>query len=131
MILEYKLSDNVLEKKDPTIFPNHLQENIILKFDKDKHLPNTKYYAHIKTTDGVKKVRIRKKNGVYSCELPPFVSHYPFFKLQVFTIIKGKKMLTNELIVPFKTSDYLGYNRTVNKIFGVRYPLCDEEDMLS
>ena len=67
MILKYNLSDNHLEKQDATLFPNHLQDNIVLEFNKSDELPNAKYYALIKTTDGVKRVRIRKKNGKYSC----------------------------------------------------------------
>ena len=127
MILEYKLSDNKLVKKDATMYPNHLQDNIILEFEKDEELPNTKYYAYIKTSDGVKKVRMRKRNGKYTCELPPFVSHYTFFKLQVLTVINKRKLLTNELIIPFNSLDYLDYNRTVNKILHTRYPLCDDD----
>ncbi len=127
MILKYNLSDNRLEKKDATLFPNHLQDNIVLEFDKNEGLPNTKYYAYIKTSDAVKKVRIKKKNGVYSCELPPFVSHYSFFKLQVVSVIDNRKLVTNELIIPFRTLDYLDYNRSMNKVLNRGYPLCDND----
>lgn len=127
MILEYKITDNKLVKKDATMYPNHLQDNITLEFEKEEELPNTKYYAYIKTTDGVKKIRLRKKNGKYTCELPNFVSNYTFFKLQVLSIINNKKFLTNELIIPFNTPDFLDYNRTINKIFKRKYPLCDDD----
>ena len=127
MILKYNLSDNLLEKKDPTDFPNHLQDNIVLEFDKDEELPNTKYYAHIRTPDAVKKVRIRKRNGKYICDLPPFVSHNTFFKLQIMSLVDEKRFVSNELIIPFKTIDYLGYNRETHKMFHPRYPYCDDE----
>lgn len=130
MILKYNLSDNRLEKKDPTDFPNHLQDNIVLEFNKSDELPNTKYYAYIKTSDAVKKVRIKKKNGVYSCELPPFVSHYSFFKLQVVSVIDNRKLVTNELIIPFRTLDYLDYNRAMNKIFHPKYPYCEDDSKI-
>ena len=126
MILKYKLTDNRLIKDDETMYPNHLQDNIVLEFDKDDELPNTKYYAYIKTSDGVKKVRMRKKNGKYSCELPPFVSHYTFFKLQVLTVANKRKFLSNELIIPFRTLDYLDYNRTINRFINAKYPLCND-----
>ena len=130
MILKYNLSDNRLEKKDPTDFPNHLQDNIVLEFNKNDELPNAKYYALIKTTDGVKRVRIRKKNGKYSCELPLFVSEYSFFKLKVVTVMGDKKFSTNELIIPFRTLDYLDYNRAMNKIFHPKYPYCEDDSKI-
>ena len=36
MILKYKLNDNRLIKDDETMYPNHLQDNIVLEFDKDE-----------------------------------------------------------------------------------------------
>ena len=121
MILKYNLSDNTLEKKDATMYPNHLQDNIILEFDKKENLPNTKYYAYIKTSDAVKKVKITETDGKYSCELPLFVSHYPFFKLQVMSVVDEKRFVSNELIIPFRTLDYLDYNRAMNKLFNDKY----------
>ena len=121
MILKYNLSDNRLEKKDPTDFPNHLQDNIVLEFDKNSSLPNDNYYAYIKTPDAVKKVKIVNDDGNYSCELPPFVSHYPFFKLQVMGMVGERRFVSNELIIPFRTIDYLDYNRSMNVLFNQKY----------
>lgn len=123
MILKYDLSDNRLEKKDPTDFPNHLQDNIVLEFDKSSSLPNDNYYAYIKTPDAVKKVKIANNDGKYSCELPPFVSHYSFFKVQIMGMVDENRFVSNELIVPFRTLDYLDYNRSMNVLFNQKYRL--------
>lgn len=123
MILKYNLSDNRLEKKDPTDFPNHLQDNIVLEFDKNSSLPNDNYYAYIKTPDAVKKVKVTETGGKYSCELPPFVSHYPFFKVQIMGLVDEKRFVSNELIVPFRTLDYLDYNRSMNVLFNQKYAI--------
>lgn len=117
MILKYSFSDNILEKDDPTYFPNLLQDNVKLEFSKTDELPNSKYYADIKTVDAVKRVRLRKYNGVYSCELPKWVTHYPFFKLLVHTFNDGNHFTTNELIIPVRCLDYLDFNRTVAHAF--------------
>lgn len=126
MILKYNLSDNRLEKKDPTDFPNHLQDNIVLEFDKNSSLPNDNYYAYIKTPDAVKKVKIINKDGKYSCELPPFVSHYSFFKVQIMGLVDERRFVSNELIVPFRTIDYLDYNRSMNVLFNQKYKVKDK-----
>lgn len=126
MILKYNLSDNRLEKKDPTDFPNHLQDNIVLEFDKDSSLPNDNYYAYIKTPDAVKKVKITETDGKYSCELPLFVSHYPFFKLQLMGMVNERRFISNELIIPFRTIDYLDYNRSMNVLFNQKYKVKDK-----
>lgn len=114
MILKYIITDNILKKEDVTMYPNHLQDNITLSFTKiDESLPNTKYYADIKTPDAIKRVRLKKYNGKYSCELPKKVTQYTFFKLKVHTISENKHFTTNELIIPIHCQDYLDYNRTI------------------
>ena len=123
MILKYNISDNKLEKKDPTDFPNHLQDNVVLEFDKGSNLPNDNYYACIKTPDTVKKVKIVEEDGKYCCELPPFVSHYPFFKVQIMGLVDDTRFVSNELIVPFRTLDYLDYNRSMNVLFKQKYAI--------
>lgn len=118
MILKYILTDNKLQKEDPTSYPQHLQENITLEFDKtDDSLPNTKYYADIKTPTAIKRTRLKKYNGKYSCELPKWVTQYTFFKLKVHTISEKKHFTTNELIIPINCQDYLDYNRTIAHTF--------------
>ena len=117
MILKYTFSDNQLVKEDATMYPNHLQDNIKLEFTKTEELPNSKYYVDIKTTDAIKKIRLKKYNGTYTCDLPRWVTHYPFFKLQVHTITDEKHFTTNELIVPIRCLDYLDYNRTIAHTF--------------
>ena len=117
MILKYTLSDNQLVKEDATMYPNNLQDNIKLEFAKTEELPNSKYYVDIKTTDAIKKVRLKKYNGTYTCDLPKWVTNYPFFKLKVHTFVDGNHFVTNELIVPVRCLDYLDYNRTIANNF--------------
>ena len=112
MILEYEFTDNILTKKDPTSYPNHLQGNITLQFVKlDESLPNTRYYADIKNTDSVKRVKLEKNNDMYCCELPLWVTNYTFFKLSVHSVVEDKHFTTNELVIPVRVSDYMGYDR--------------------
>ena len=113
MILKYILSDNKLEKVDATLFPNHLQDNVKMEFVKSEDLPNSKYYIDIKTVDAVKRVRLEKEDNSYVCDLPKWVTHYPFFKLQAHTLVGDRHFTTNELIVPVRCLDYLDYNRGI------------------
>ncbi|MBP5422975.1 MAG: hypothetical protein J6Y78_11095 [Paludibacteraceae bacterium] len=117
MILKYKLTDNRLIKDDETMYPNHLQDNIKLEFMKSDELPNSKYYLDIKTVDVVKRLRLKKYEGVYSCDLPKWVTSYPFFKLQAHTVTDNKHFTTNELIIPVRCLDYLDYNRAIAHSF--------------
>ena len=118
MILKYTFTDNKLSKVDATMYPQHLQDNIKLEFTKtDGSLPNSKYYANVKTTDAIKRVRLRKYKDKYTCELPKWVTKYAFFKLQVDTFIEDKHFSTNELIIPVNYLDYLDYNRTIANNF--------------
>lgn len=121
MILKYKIKDNILTKINPTDFPSHLQDNIVLQFNDEDGLINDKGYVYVKTSDAVKKVKIVEDSGKYSCELPLFVSHYPFFKLQVMSVVGERRFVSNELIIPFRTLDYLDYNRAMNKLFNDKY----------
>ncbi len=112
MILKYELNDNQLVKINQTDYPNHLQDNITLEFYDKTNIINDKTYALIKTHDIVKRVKINNVEGVCSCELPLFVTHQTFFKLRVVVFVGNNlKMMTNELIVPVRVSDYLDYNR--------------------
>ena len=118
MILKYKFTDNELIKEDATMYPQFTQENIKLEFTKtDEGLPNTKYYVNVKTRDAIKKLRLKKYNGVYSCELPKWVTNYTFFKLQVHSFVEDKHFSTNELIIPVRCLDYLDYNRAMAHTF--------------
>ena len=114
MILKYQFTDNILKKEDATMYPQHLQENIRLEFNKtDETLPNSKYYVDVKTREAVKRIRLKKYNGLYSCNLPKWVTNYTFFKLQVHTISENQHFTTNELIIPVRCMDYLDFNRTI------------------
>lgn len=128
MILEYTITDNKLEKENPIDYPVHLQNNIILRFNDKNGLINDKSYAFIKTHDNVKKVKIIKNGELCACELPPFTTHNTFFKLKVLVLQDKHQMITNELIIPIRVSDYLDYNRTLAHIFPKsKRPLDDEE----
>lgn len=129
MKLKYIFTDNQLKKGDATVFPNHLQENIKLEFIKtDDTLPNSKYYADIKTPDAIKRIRLKKYNGMYSCELPKWVTNYTFFKLRIHTITEHKHFTTNELIIPIRCNDYLDYNRTIAHTMPRMRKRCYDED---
>lgn len=129
VILEYTLTDNKLEKENPIDFPVHLQDNIVLRFYDKNGLINDKSYAFIKTHDNVKKVKIIKNGELCACEMPPFVTHNTFFKLKVLILQGRKKMITNELIIPIRTNDYLDYNRTIAHIFPKHKGAIDDEFM--
>ena len=131
MILKYNLTDNILSKEDPTQFPSHLQDNIVLQFEDRDGLINDKSYAYIKTHDSVKKVKIIKNGDLCACELPPFTTHNTFFKLKVLTLQGKHQMITNEIIVPIRTNDYLDYNRTLAHIFPKPKKVMDDEAMYS
>lgn len=131
MILKYNLSDNRLEKKDPTDFPNHLQDNIVLQFEDKDGIINDKSYVFIKTHDNVKRVKIVKNGDICACELPPFVTHNTFFKLRVMSLQGMHQMITNEIIVPIRVNDYLDYNRTLAHMLPKPKGTIDDDSLYS
>lgn len=127
MILKYEIQDNTLKKLNPTDYPSHLQDNIVLQFEDKGGVINDRSYAYVKTHDNVKRVKIVKNGNLCACELPPFVTHNTFFKLKVLSLQGRQQMITNEVIVPIRVNDYLDYERTLAHVFPKPKRAIDDE----